>query len=149
MSRFAKKTNACIEEVVNIINSIQKVKDYYIVDRKLVILFQEEIMLYSVEMINYHLGWFTICHDIIDPEVILNCFPYNKQFKNYPVRVCTSLQQLTKPTEDKLIFLNLKNNEATIGRKFRKFWLGKKLVNKLGWFKPFFLKNFKNNQNHE
>ena len=62
-------TNACIEEVVNIINSIQEVKYYYIVNRKLVILFQEELMVYSVEKMNYHLGEFTICHDIVDPEI--------------------------------------------------------------------------------
>ena len=85
-------TNACIEEVVNIINSIQEVKDYYIVNRKLVILFQEELMVYSVEMMNYHLGEFTICHDIVDPEININ----NKE-------------------DYKSIFLNLKNDEATIG----------------------------------
>ena len=85
-------TNACIEEVVDIINSIQEVKDYYIVNRKLVILFQEELMVFNVEIMNHHLGEHTICHNIIDPEININ----NKE-------------------DYKSIFLNLKNDEATIG----------------------------------
>lgn len=65
-------TNACIEEVINIINSIQKVKDYYIHDGKLVIVFVEDLMVYGIDMINYHIGQFQECHDVIEPEAIVN-----------------------------------------------------------------------------
>jgi hypothetical protein len=86
-------TNACIEEVVNIINSIQRVKDFYIHDGKLVIVFEDELMVYSVEMMNYHLEQFTMCHDVIEPEVNLN---YGENYKS--------------------VFLNLKVDDATIGQ---------------------------------
>jgi len=86
-------TNACIEEIVNIINSIQKVKDYFIIDNKLVIVFDEELMVYAMERINYHIGEFKECHDVIDPEANIN---YRENFKS--------------------ISFNLKVDDASIGR---------------------------------
>ena len=85
-------TNACIEEVINIINSIQKVKDYYIHDGKLVIVFVEDLMVYGIDMINYHIGQFQECHDVIEPEAIVN------DKENY-----------------KSIYFILKKDDATIG----------------------------------
>jgi hypothetical protein len=86
-------TNICIEEVINIINSIQKVKDYFVIDKKLVIVFEEELMLYSAEMINYNLLQFVECHDIINAELNIN---YNEDYKS--------------------IYFDLKKEDATIGK---------------------------------
>ena len=45
------------EEVIKIVNSIQEVKDYYIEVKttQLVIIFKEEIMLFNIDIIKYHL----------------------------------------------------------------------------------------------
>jgi len=95
-NRFAdggEITNACIEEVISIINSIQKVKDYYIHDGKLVIVFVEDLMVYGIDMINYHMEQFKDCHDVIEPEAIVN------DKENY-----------------KSIYFILKKDDATIGQ---------------------------------
>ena len=86
-------TNICIEEIIKIINSIQKVKDYFVIDKKLVIVFEEELMIFSAEMINYHISQFIECHDVINPELNLN---YNEDYKS--------------------IYFNMKKEDATIGK---------------------------------
>jgi len=71
--------NACVEEVVKIINTIQKVKDWYVADKKLIVVFEEELMIYSADIINHHLQDFPDCHDIIEPYLNLN---YKEDFKS-------------------------------------------------------------------
>ena len=85
-------TNPCIKEVIKIIYSIQKIKDCYIQDGKLVIVFVDELMVYGIGIINYHIGEFKECHDVIEPEAIV----YDKE-------------------DYKSIYFNLKKNDATIG----------------------------------
>ena len=86
-------TDACIEEVVNIFNSIQKIRDWFVTDGKLVIVFEDELMTFSVEQMNYNLEQFTECHDVLEPEVNLN---YGEDYKS--------------------IYINLKKDDMTIGK---------------------------------
>jgi hypothetical protein len=85
--------NPCIKEVIKIIYSIQKIKDCYIQDGKLVIVFVDELMVYGIGIINYHIGEFKECHDVIEPEAIV----YDKE-------------------DYKSIYFNLKKDDATIGQ---------------------------------
>ena len=55
-----------MNEIIYIINLIQKVKDWSITDEKLIIFFEESILLFRQEMINYHLKSF---EGIIEPTL--------------------------------------------------------------------------------
>lgn len=44
-----------IEEIIKIVNSVQQVKDYHIDTSQLVIIFKEEIILFNIDIIKYHL----------------------------------------------------------------------------------------------
>jgi hypothetical protein len=56
-----------IEEVITLLNSIQKVKDSYISGKTLVIEFDEDIVLYNFDIIKYHLEQSENIHTIINP----------------------------------------------------------------------------------
>jgi hypothetical protein len=97
-------TDACIEEVVNIFNSIQRIRDWFITDGKLVIVFEDELMTFSVEQMNYNLEQFTECHDVVEPEVNLN---YGEDYKS--------------------IYINLKKDDMTIGKYADGGWVENKM----------------------
>ena len=69
-----KKFMNNIEEVIKIVSSIQEVKDYYIEVKtsQLVILFKEEIMLFNIDIIKYHLQQVEEFKDILDMDSIKN-----------------------------------------------------------------------------
>lgn len=88
-------TDECIKEVIKIINLVQPIKDWYIVDNKLVIVFVDDFMVYSAEAINHHLKEFKECHEVMHPEININ---YNEDYKS--------------------IYIELKKGDATIGKFF-------------------------------
>jgi hypothetical protein len=66
-----------VEKIVETIDSIQDVKEHYIADGKLVIVFTHELMLYSLYRIKYHMEQFVECQEFIEHT------PHLKDEKSY------------------------------------------------------------------
>lgn len=85
MTKFAEGgeiDNACIEEVVKIVNAVQPVSDHYIADGKLIIVFKDELMVYAIERINYHLETFQECHHLFETHANIN---YKENYKSISI----------------------------------------------------------------
>lgn len=54
----------CILSVLKSTNHVKPIKDYYIHDNKLVIIFMDELMIYDMEMLNHHLKEIDGCNSI-------------------------------------------------------------------------------------
>jgi hypothetical protein len=62
-----------VSDIVKIINSVQGVKEHYTTkDGRLVIVFEEDLMLYGIAMINYHIQRFPECKNLIHPYSVFN-----------------------------------------------------------------------------
>jgi len=64
--------DACIEEAINIINHIMPIRDWFIVENKLIIIFKYELSGQDIELMSEAMSRFTICHSVINPEALLN-----------------------------------------------------------------------------
>ena len=64
--------DACIEEAIRIINHIMPIRDWFIVENKLIIIFKYELSGQDIELMSEAMGRFTICHSVINPEALLN-----------------------------------------------------------------------------
>ena len=78
LNQDAERKLPNIEEVIKIVSSIQEVKDYYIgmfgysKTSQLLILFKEEIMLFNIDIIKYHLQQVEEFKDKLDIHSIKN-----------------------------------------------------------------------------
>jgi hypothetical protein len=60
--------NNCIVAIVQMVDKINEVRDYYIYDNKLIIILQDELMVYAVEMANANLSKIKGCSEVVDGE---------------------------------------------------------------------------------
>lgn len=74
----ALNNDMCIQKVVDMISRMKDVDDYYIVDRKLVIILKEELRLYDLDILNYHLSEIEGCSNVIDNEFEIG---YGEEYK--------------------------------------------------------------------
>jgi hypothetical protein len=83
----------CIKRIVAGVNKTKKVKDYYIHNRKLIIILNDELGVYDVEILNHHLKESESCSHISDGEFEIG---YGEEYKT--------------------LILPLKTNDFTIGK---------------------------------
>jgi len=73
--------NEVIKEVVSIIDGVQSVKKHYIIDKKLHLELKDELVLYSVEIMDLHIKLFAESHAVIEPKVNIHR-DYNSVYIN-------------------------------------------------------------------
>jgi Protein of unknown function (DUF1566) len=96
--------NACVESIVDLINTYKEVNDWFIVNKEhIVIDFKDVLKTQDLSEINQILNDFPICHDVIVPEITLN---YGNIYKTVKLKLKTNN-----------VSVNLYNNGGGIGEK--------------------------------
>lgn len=76
---FEEVTNACIEEAVSLVNHIQEVSIFYVINKKLVIVFENELNIDSSNEIQAYIPMFHFCDHVFD--ITSASFPKNNKNK--------------------------------------------------------------------
>ena len=80
--------NACVESIVDLINTYKEVNDWFIVNKEdIVIDFKDVLKTQDLSEINQILNDFPICHDVIVPEITLN---YGNIYKTVKLKLKTN-----------------------------------------------------------
>ena len=80
--------NACVESIVDLINTYKEVNDWFIVNKEdIVIDFKDVLKTQDLSEINQILNDFPICHDVIVPEITLN---YGNIYKTIKLKLKTN-----------------------------------------------------------
>lgn len=85
--------DACVEELILAIGSIKKIYQWFIIDNRLIVVFENELTTNELDKISTTTNEYNICHYIVDPTV-------NLAYKG----------------QNKTIFFELKETDTTVGK---------------------------------
>jgi hypothetical protein len=79
--------DSCIDKVIDMVSRIKEIDTFYIADKKLVIIFKEELGVYEMSMFNHHLSELENCSNVVEDEFEMG---YGEEYKTIILPLKTS-----------------------------------------------------------